>query len=60
MWGANAWLVILIFYPWFQILLSLRDTVYASKKFWWILIWRLLSKLPNLIPRHLYGMYRYM
>ena len=27
MWDANAWLVILIFYPCFQILLSLRGTL---------------------------------
>ena len=29
MWDANAWLVILIFYPRFQILLSLCGTLYV-------------------------------
>ena len=32
MWDANAWFVILIFYPWFQILLSLRGTLYYTYK----------------------------
>ena len=34
--------------------------IYASKKFWRILIWRLLrqsAKLPNLIPRQIFQLY---
>ena len=34
--------------------------IYASKKFWWILIWRLLeqtTKMPNLIPCQIFRIY---
>ena len=31
--------------------------VHVSKRYWWILIWRQIAKLPNLIPRQIFQLY---